>query len=84
MAQNNEGGARGDVRQPDPANAAQDQDNLERQRQVERDREALQEQRDRVEATTPSDVKDRTIGEMVDDAERRSGTDLRSGADDQR
>ena len=77
MAQNNEGGTRGDVRPPNPDAAAQDPENVARQRQVERDREALEDQSDRVEATAPDEVKDQTIGEIVDNAERESGVDLR-------
>ncbi len=77
MAENNEGGTRGDVRTPNPADAAQDPENVARQRQVERDREALEDQNDRVEATAPDEVKDQTIGEIVDNAERESGADLR-------
>lgn len=71
MAENdNTPGARGTVRDPDPRSAGQDAGNLERQRQVERDRDALEAQRRRVEATTPPEVRDRTIGEMTREIER--------------
>lgn len=66
-----------DVHTPRPEDAAQDQENLERQRQVERDRDALQAQADRVEATAPAEVHDKTIGEMTREAERKAEEDQR-------
>lgn len=73
MAQNDDNqGNRGTVREPDPESAAQDADNLERQRQVERDRDALEEQGRRVEATTPPEARDQTIGELTEDIERNA------------
>ena len=71
-------GREGEVRHANPANAAQDPENAARQEQVRRDRDALEAQADRVEATTPAEARDRTVGEIVDDAERRSGVDLRN------
>lgn len=71
-------GTEGEVRRAEPTHAAQDPENVERQEQIRRDRDALAAQADRVEATTPPEVRDRTIGEIVDDAERQSQTDLRN------
>lgn len=76
MAENdNTQGDRGTVRDPDPENAGQDAGNLERQRQVERDRDALAAQRRRVDATTPPETRDRTIGEMTRETEREADRD---------
>ena len=76
MAETNEPqrdqGERGEVRRPDPDAARQDPENLELRRQVQDDRDALQEQRDRVEATTPPEAKEQTIGEMTEEIERRT------------
>ena len=63
------------MRASNPENARQDPENLERQRQVERDRDALQAQAERVEATAPAEARDRTIGEMTDEAERKAERD---------
>lgn len=60
------------ARRPDPDAASQDPENLELQRRVQRDRDALEEQRDRVEATTPPEARDRTIGEITEEIERRT------------
>lgn len=65
-------GTRGTVRDPNPERAGQDSENLERQRQVERDRDALEEQRRRVEATTPPEAREQTIGEMTEEIERNA------------
>jgi hypothetical protein len=63
------------MRASNPQNARQDPENLERQRQVERDRDALQAQAERVEATAPAEAREQTIGEMTEDAERRAERD---------
>ena len=63
------------MRSSNPENARQDPENLERQRQVERDRDALQAQAERVDATAPAEAREQTIGEMTDDAERRAERD---------
>lgn len=62
----------GSVRQPKPEEAAQDPHNVARQDQVRRDTEANRAEAARVESSTPSDVRDRTVGEIVDDAERNA------------
>ena len=63
------------MRGSNPENARQDPENLEKQRQVERDRDALAAQAERVEATAPPEVHDQTIGEMTEEAERRAEED---------
>lgn len=68
-------GREGEVRRPDPNAAAQDPENARRQEQVARDHDALEEQRRRVEATTPPDVRDRTVNEMTEDLNRRADAD---------
>lgn len=60
------------TRRADPQNAATDQENARRQEQVHRDHDELQRTKDRVEASVPSEVRDRTVGEIVEDAERRA------------
>ena len=64
------------MRASNPENARQDPENLERQRQVERDRDALEAQAERVEATAPPEVQEQTIGEMTEEIERRAEQDL--------
>ena len=63
------------MRASNPENARRDPENLERQRQVERDRDALAAQAERVEATAPPETREKTIGEMTDEAERRAERD---------
>lgn len=62
----------GSVRQPRPEEAAQDPHNAAQQERVRRDTEANRAEAARVEASTPSDVRDRTVGEIVDDAGRNA------------
>lgn len=62
----------GSARQPRPEEAAQDPHNVARQEQVRRDTEANRADAARVDASTPSDVRDRTVGEIVDDEERNA------------
>ena len=63
-------GRQGDVREPRPENAAQDPQDAARQAQVERDTEAMRESARRVEASTPENVRDRTVQDMTRDIER--------------
>ena len=77
MADTNRTSNDGKVRASSPDDARQDPENLERQRQVERDRDALEAQADRVEATAPPEVHDKTIGEMTEEAERKAEEDKR-------
>ena len=65
------------MRASNPESARRDPENLERQRQVERDRDALEAQANRVEATAPPEVKEQTIGEMTEEAEREAERDRR-------
>ena len=60
------------MQSPDPQNAGQDRENLEMQRRVERDRDALAEQNRRVEATAPPETRQETIGEMTQRIEREA------------
>jgi hypothetical protein len=76
MAETNRTGNQEDARTPRPEDARQDAENLERQRQVERDRDALQAQAERVEATAPPEV-EMTINEMTREAERKAEADRR-------
>lgn len=60
------------TRSADPQQAAQDPQNAANQEQVRRDHDEMQRQADRVESSVPSDIRDRTVGEIVDEAERRA------------
>ena len=60
------------TRRADPTDAATDQENARRQEQVQRDHDAMQRSAERVESSVPSEIRDRTVGEIVDDAERRA------------
>ena len=68
-------GPEGDVRTPRPEDAAQDPQNAATQEQVRRDAEANRQQRERVESSVPPEVRDRTVGEIVRDADRRADQD---------
>ena len=74
-------GREGEVREPRPENAAQDPQAAARQEQVQRDSDALRDSARRVEASTPSDVRDRSVQDMTRDiernADRTSGNDSR-------
>jgi hypothetical protein len=61
-----------DVRRPDPRGTAQDPDAAATQRQVHEDANAIRAEAARVEASTPPEVRDRTVGEIVNDANRRA------------
>ena len=63
------------MRASSPENARQDPENLERQRQVERDRDALEAQSERVQASAPREAREQTIGEMTEEAERKAERD---------
>jgi hypothetical protein len=67
----------GEVRQADPAAAAQDPENAATQERIRRDHDAMQAQAERVRASVPPEIRDRTVGEIVDDAERRAEADRR-------
>ncbi|HYD54982.1 MAG TPA: hypothetical protein VEA99_20265 [Gemmatimonadaceae bacterium] len=64
-----------DIRRPQPEQAAQDGENAARQEQVHRDHDALVEQKRRVDASVPDEVKDRTIGETRREIERDADRD---------
>ena len=72
----------GEVRRPDPAAAAQDPENAATQEQIRRDHDEMQAQAARVRASVPPEIRDKTVGEIVDEAERRADADRR--ADDAR
>ena len=64
-------GQRGEVRPPEPESARQDPAAAARQEQVHRDHDAMQADARRVEASAPADARNKTIGQIVDDAERK-------------
>lgn len=74
-------GREGEVREPRPEDAAQDPRAAARQEQVQRDSDALRESARRVDATTPDNVRDRSVQDMTRDieqnADRTGGTDRR-------
>ena len=61
-----------------PQDAAVDPQNAANQEQLQRDHDAMQRQADRVEASVPPEVRDRTVGEIVDEAERRADREGRT------
>jgi hypothetical protein len=63
------------VRQPDPGAAAQDPRNAARQDQLRRDHDAIVAHQQRVEASVPEEIKGKTVGEIVDEAEERADRD---------
>ena len=71
-ARNEQRGREGEVRQPNPDAAAQDPENAATQERIRRDHDAMQAQAERVRASVPPEVRDRTVGEIVQDAERRA------------
>jgi hypothetical protein len=75
MADQNTNDLRNDdagIRRPQPDGVAQDPENAATQARVHQDAEAIRAEAARVRATTPSEIRDRTVGEIVDDAERRA------------
>lgn len=77
MADNDRTNDQRDAREPRPEDARQDAENLELQRQVERDRDALQAQSERVAATAPPEV-NMTINEMTEQAGRKAEEERRN------
>lgn len=75
----NTNGSSGSTRRPDPQAAAQDPENARRQEQMKADHDALQEQRRRVDATTPADIKDKRVDEIVAESDRRAERDRNDG-----
>ena len=65
-------GREGEVREPRPENAAQDPQAAARQEQVQRDSDALRASARRVDASTPDNVRDRSVQDMTRDIERNS------------
>jgi hypothetical protein len=75
MADQNTGSSRNDdagIRRPQPDGVAQDPQNAATQAQVHEDAEAIRAEAARVRATTPGEIRDRTVGEIVNDAARRA------------
>ena len=62
----------GDIRRSQPDGVAQDPASAATQRQVHADADAIRAEAARVKATTPPEVRDRTVGEIVEDADRRA------------
>ena len=65
-------GREGEVREPRPENAARDPQAAARQEQIQRDSDALRESARRVEASAPSEVRDRTVQETTRDIEQNA------------
>jgi hypothetical protein len=63
---------RNDIRRPQPEGTAQDPDAAASQRKIHEDAEAIRAEAARVEASTPPEVRNRTVGQIADDAERRA------------
>jgi len=63
---------RGVSQTPETRGVAQDPDAAARQEQVRRDAAEIRAEARRVEATTPPEVRDKTVGEIVDEANRRA------------
>ena len=75
MADETPRGTEGSVRAPQPDTASQDPKNAAIQEQVRRDSEANRDQASRTQASVPAGTRDRTVGEIVDDANRRADAD---------
>lgn len=69
---NTNGGRTGEVRVARPEDARQDPRNAARQEQLHADTQAMRESARRVEASTPPEIRDRTVGEIVQDADRKA------------
>jgi hypothetical protein len=67
----------GTVRHPQPDAAAQDPNDAEVQRRVHADSERNREQADRVRASTPPEVRDKPVDQIVDEAAQRAERDAR-------
>lgn len=61
-----------DIRTPQPDAAATDPRDAARQQQIHQDAEATRREAERVRASTPSEVRDHTVGEIVQNEERRA------------
>ena len=61
-----------DVRKPQPEAAATDPRNAALQERVREDSEANRQEAERVRATTPSEVSEKTVPEIAADAEARA------------
>jgi hypothetical protein len=70
MAEQNE--RNNDIRKPQPEAAATDPRNAAIQEQVREDSEANRQGAERVRATTPSEVTEKTVAEIAADAEARA------------
>jgi hypothetical protein len=70
MANQNQGND--DIRRPQPEAAATDPRNAAIQERVREDSEANRQGAERVRATTPNEVTDRTVAEIAADAEARA------------
>lgn len=62
----------GNVRRPQPEAAAQDPRNAAIQEQVHEDSQVNRIEAERVRASTPPEVSDKTVGEIAEEAERRA------------
>lgn len=62
----------GDLRRPQPEAAAQDPRNAAIQEQVHEDSQINRTEAERVRASTPAEISDKTVGEIADEAERRA------------
>jgi hypothetical protein len=62
----------GNVRQPQPGAAAQDERDASAQQQVHADSDASRAEADRVRASTPPDIRNKTVGQIVEEAARRA------------
>lgn len=72
MATNDQRDPNHGIRTPHPDAAATDPRDAARQAQIYRDAEAARREAERVRATTPSEVRDHTVGEIVENEERRA------------
>jgi hypothetical protein len=62
----------GDVRRPQPEAAEQDPRNAAIQEQVREDGQASREAAERMRATTPAEIREKTVGEIAEEAEQRA------------
>jgi hypothetical protein len=74
-------GREGEVREARPENATRDPEAAARQEQVQRDSDALRESARRVEASTPANVRDRSVQDITRDIERNTDRTRDTGAD---
>jgi hypothetical protein len=62
----------GSVRRPQPEAAAQDPHNAAVQDQVRADSEAIRREEERLRASTPNEISEKTVGEIAEEAEQRA------------